>query len=809
MYCIRAKCHLSYIQCPFSRFSHQNILYTSAEKQSALLTRLKQEQAELHHLQNVCRSAHRERKLLLKQQRELLAVQAATEQLWKDLHERVGKSLQEIHGTQEEGAQAPLIVSSSRREQSVDANNLHGKTEDTLREEAGEFPQKKQPVPDVEKTDVITDKNLNFCREYPIGSTLTDTGCKETKGYLVKEEQDTGLMKNPKEERLCSSMDKALQCSHPITPSDELYGFSLDSEKPRLESGFHTARAVLINISGSSPSSLEEKEDQDTDISLPEEFIIQDEMFCGTRGINTSPSSGGRSHTQIYGGPPKQVDLSTLCIQEGKPFNEKADRSAFIILSSDGRSNTDGMGGSYSDQTDAVIIRRDVPELEKMAFQEGAESEDVSWNEGSFDNTKDPKNQQIGSTIEGEDNHENPPCSKPMMLVGSEDVSRNEGSSDNTKDPKNQQIGSTVEGEDNHENPPCSKPMMLVGSEDVSWNEGSSDNTKDPKNQQIGSTVEGEDNHENPPCSKPMMLVGSEDVSWNEGSSDNTKDPKNQQIGSTVEGEDNHENPPCSKPMMLVGSEDVSWNEGSSDNTKDPKNQQIGSTVEGEDNRENPPCSKPMMLVGSEDVSTIHGEMKQFPSESQNPSDPLYISDDSKGRAEYAVSESNLYEAPPSNGSLCPQTMEGTTKQVRNCPTVSGQSSKRSREVNSLQDVERSEEDKIPIREEHPLGIEEEIVSPVDEVLSYGSIDLPSAVSFPSGDLPPPPEENDGGSDISLEDFPSPPEELLFPESGELQYASDEDTSITTNDLTSLSNDLELEDLPSLPLDSAEVSLGQ
>nr|XP_060613694.1 uncharacterized protein LOC132763874 [Anolis sagrei ordinatus] len=473
--------------------------------------------------------------------------------MWKELDERVRKSLQEIHSTQKQGAQAPLVVSSSRRAQeSVDANNLCGKTGESLMEEAGKFPQKKQLVPDAEKTGVTTDKDLHFRREYPINSTLTDAGPKETEGYLLKEEQDTGLMKNSKEERLCSSMDTALQCSHPVTPSDKLYGFSLDLEKPRLESGFHTARAVLINISGSSPSSLEEEEeDQDTDISLPEEFIIQDEMFCGTPtvpriGINTSPSSGGRSHTQIYGGPSNQVDLSRLCSQEGKPSSEKINRSAFIILSSDGspRSNSIGMERSHSGQADVVVIGRDVSslkdsKLEKMAFQEDAKSEDVS-------------------------------------------------------------------------------------------------------------------------CS------------------DNPKDPKKQQIGSIVEGEDDHENPTCSK---LVASK-----------------------------------------VSLKDVRPIDGEMQVFSSESQNPSDQLLILDNSKGHAEYSIGESNLYEDPTSNGSLCPQIMEGTTEEDQNCPTASSQSSMRSRVVSSSKDEERSEDDNILVSEEHPPGIEEEIVSPLDEVLSRASV---------------------------------------------------------------------------------------
>ncbi|KYO23416.1 hypothetical protein Y1Q_0005788 [Alligator mississippiensis] len=57
-----------------------------AEKQREILTKLKQEQAEILHLQNIYRAAHQERKLLLKQQRDILLMQKSTAQLQQELH---------------------------------------------------------------------------------------------------------------------------------------------------------------------------------------------------------------------------------------------------------------------------------------------------------------------------------------------------------------------------------------------------------------------------------------------------------------------------------------------------------------------------------------------------------------------------------------------------------------------------------------------------------------------------------------------------------------------------------------------------
>ncbi|NXG70776.1 CE350 protein, partial [Baryphthengus martii] len=61
-----------------------------AAKQREILTELKQEQAEIQHLQNIYRAAHQERKLLLKQQREILKMQHSTAQLQEKMHNFAG-----------------------------------------------------------------------------------------------------------------------------------------------------------------------------------------------------------------------------------------------------------------------------------------------------------------------------------------------------------------------------------------------------------------------------------------------------------------------------------------------------------------------------------------------------------------------------------------------------------------------------------------------------------------------------------------------------------------------------------------------
>ncbi|XP_023392233.1 nascent polypeptide-associated complex subunit alpha, muscle-specific form, partial [Pteropus vampyrus] len=96
-----------------------------------------------------------------------------------------------------------------------------------------------------------------------------------------------------------------------------------------------------------------------------------------------------------------------------------------------------------------------------------------------------------------------------------------------------------------------------------------------------------------------------------------------------------------------------------------------------------------------------------------------------------------------------------------------------------------------PVWEEaHPTlagGVQPEILSPVDEVLSCGSADLPSCTHRATPPLPPaptPPAESGATPSPSSEDFPSPPEDAMSP--GGSLGPPEEDTSINTGQLPSL-----------------------
>ncbi|NXL30491.1 CE350 protein, partial [Glaucidium brasilianum] len=112
----------------------------------------------------------------------------------------------------------------------------------------------------------------------------------------------------------------------------------------------------------------------------------------------------------------------------------------------------------------------------------------------------------------------------------------------------------------------------------------------------------------------------------------------------------------------------------------------------------------------------------------------------------------------------------------------------------------------LPPTDEDTLS---EILSPVDEVLSYGSADLPSPnkkdLSFPSEDLPPPPLGADAvkndDSTFSMDDFPSPPEQMTV---SETRQCMDEDVSLKMDALPPLPDNTLPKEFPLLSRETTD-----
>ncbi|XP_070614563.1 coiled-coil domain-containing protein 187 [Erythrolamprus reginae] len=242
---------------------------STAEKQLSILTRLRQEQAEIRHLQNIGRAAHQERKLLLQQQKELLEVQKATTQLWLQLAGQLPHQISENYDPQ---APEKKKFEASFKTAPVLATCSEGRERRSSRE-----ADKKHLA---EWKDILPPENR-----------VAEGFAKWKAGHLAsrgEKEHDPGLTKNSHDDHRGSPLDKGPEGLASTGPSPMLRGFCPSPGKSPSGLEFHKGYAVLVTLSGSSPSHSDAGEDglQDTDVSLPEEFVFQEPPPDGL-GVST------------------------------------------------------------------------------------------------------------------------------------------------------------------------------------------------------------------------------------------------------------------------------------------------------------------------------------------------------------------------------------------------------------------------------------------------------------------------------------------------------------------------------------------
>ncbi|TRZ15199.1 hypothetical protein HGM15179_011910 [Zosterops borbonicus] len=276
-----------------------------AAKQHQILMELKQEQAEIQHLQNIHKAAHQERKLLLKQQREILMMQHSTARLQEKLHSLAGK--QEVMKSGSKDSCVQLNISC------LTLHSFSTENKEPLvqhQEQVEEFPGLEQSL---NAEDVFLPlEPTNSAGMEPVATLITRKGPKC--GFLVR--ITSGIPPMPKERVSQIIFVDASQCLKHLDhisqeTSDELNlkAFSegltstesLSKSKNFLKCGraksdsshseFQKVSAVWINISKSSISDpeLELNLGEDTDVSVPEEFVCDtEEMPIAIR--KTSPS---------------------------------------------------------------------------------------------------------------------------------------------------------------------------------------------------------------------------------------------------------------------------------------------------------------------------------------------------------------------------------------------------------------------------------------------------------------------------------------------------------------------------------------
>lgn len=170
---------------------------------------------------------------------------------------------------------------------------------------------------------------------------------------------DNSLTKNSQEDHPGSPLDKSPGSFASAGTSSILHGFCPYPEKSPSGFEFRKGYAVLVNLSGSSlsASDLEDDGQQDTDVSLPEEFVFQeplpDNLAVSTHHEapvvprividteSTLSSSEKKPHGQIPGGDLESEDLCAVYSQEkiweDAAGTERLAESGSVILPNNGR----------------------------------------------------------------------------------------------------------------------------------------------------------------------------------------------------------------------------------------------------------------------------------------------------------------------------------------------------------------------------------------------------------------------------------------------------------------------------------------
>uniref|UniRef100_A0A803W8V9 CAP-Gly domain-containing protein n=1 Tax=Ficedula albicollis TaxID=59894 RepID=A0A803W8V9_FICAL len=303
-----------------------------AAKQHKILMELKQEQAEIQHLQNIHRAACQERKLLLKQQREILMMQHSTSQLQEKLHSLARK--QEIIKSGSRDSCVQLKHKKSNKYEGFPTENKESLVQHQKQVE--QFPGLEQFLNAQDNVSLPLEPT-NSAGMGPIATVITRKGQKCVFLESVLEEKALPSDYDPKDNEVkevevpvpseIHQVD-ASQCLKPLDhisleASDELHlkvfsegltsiesssksnNFFLKCESSKSHSSpseFQKVSAVWINISKSSLSDpeLELKHGEDTDVSVPEEFVCDSgDVFANlskempitiSNGKETSPS---------------------------------------------------------------------------------------------------------------------------------------------------------------------------------------------------------------------------------------------------------------------------------------------------------------------------------------------------------------------------------------------------------------------------------------------------------------------------------------------------------------------------------------
>ncbi|GAB0198558.1 coiled-coil domain-containing protein 187 [Grus japonensis] len=830
-----------------------------AAKQRKIRTELKQEQVEIQHLQNVYRAAHQERKLLLKQQREILMMQHSTAHLQEKLHHLTAK--QEVIKSQsldvlltrspatEEAIKlntmrlifSPKLYSSSaestahpqrpdlsgNRESCIQLKNKQSKKYEGFSTESKktlvQYQEQAEEPPGLEQSLGVQGPDVSeTVAEKVCGATSQTTGSV----FMIKDCTNTGLNAQdhvllPLEHANSASMDEPI--STPITGEGRKCAFLAGKRKKEFSSDDEDGeRSALISDEATLVKTQLRKERS----SEEQRFSTDSKRKLEITHIDEKAPSEIPLSEEVEVPVPyeiHQVDGSQCLKHLDHISHEASDEDLNLKAFSEGLASTESSSKSnnFSLRRESAKSDSSLPEFQKVS----AVWIDISESSISDSELELKNGEDTDVSIPEEFIYDNgdafPNVSKKTLIAisnGKETLPSDKH--DDHEVPKDDSTETSLRSQKypgDVSDHGCSDNLLsFIPSDKVNASKTKSAHSSQSDNPAKGSDephLDASENYSrNKTCSQEITKQGNDAVA-SSSCSDDSYSPKiyeQQKPSSTTSGvkKDNEINSLFLNQnrdlmgVLLTGSlkhldlvTDQLRNTASFPPDKDITNNKLLASLSsrnlsasgGKNNHAhllkerlasiklNKIASLPTSMPGiSEEVHTENNSFESLQrmvtgNQNNSTTNRQAIKEARKGLFSSVSSKKQLFQA-------------------ENC------SSKHEDDTIFISDED------LPPADEDTLS---EILSPVDEVLSYGSADLPSSnkkdLSFPSEDLPPPPLGADAmkndDSTFGMDDFPSPPEQMTVSETRECM---DEDISLKMDALPPLPDNTVPEEFPLL-----------
>ncbi|KAM8995400.1 coiled-coil domain-containing protein 187 [Ara ararauna] len=792
-----------------------------AAKQRRILTELKQEQAEIQHLQNIYRAAHQERKLILKQQREILMMQHLTAQLQEKLHNLAGKE----EATKSQSLDASLIRSPAAEEE-IKLKTVRLISSPKLHSSAAE------PVAHPEKPDLSG--NRDSCVRLKNKQSKKYEGFStESKGTLVCSQKQAEELSGLEPSLGVQGPDVSEMVAKKVCGASSQTTGSVFTIKDCKNTELNAQDRVLLPLEHADSATMDEP--VSTSFTREGSKCAFLESVLEEKALISNPKIDPKDNEDINPCDIKEVDVPVpyetqqvdgrQCLKHVDHISHETPDEELQTFS-EGLTSTDSSlrlnnfsPGCQSAKSDSSLLEFQQVSVVRIDISESSSSDSESERKNGEDTDV-----SIPQEFVCDNGDAFPDVSKEPLIArsnGKETLLSDKHTEYGVPEDHSTEASSCSQkypGDDSDHG--CTDQLLsFIALDKVNASAHSSQSDNPAKGMDEPHLDEFKNYSRNKACFQEVTNQGKAAVA-SSSCSDAIHSPKINEL---------------QKPSSATSrvKKDAGINSFFVDQNRslmgfpltdslrhlDLVTDQLRNTVSFPPDRDTE-NNKLLTCLSSRKLSASggennHAQLLNKRLESSKPSQIASLSTFMPGISEEVHIETSSFES-----------LRRVATENRNTSTTERQAIKEERRglcssVSSKKQLlqaencsSKGEDDTIFISDEGLPPIDEEtlseILSPIDEVLSYGSADLPSSnkkdLSFPSEDLSPPPlgtdaMKNDAPS-LSMDDLPSPPEQITVLET---RQCMDEDVSLKMDTLPPLPDNIVPEDFPLLSREQTAV----